>query len=200
MIQGIDVSHYEEGVDFHALKAGNWPFAFMKCTEGLTLKDGLFKTYWAKAKEAGVIRGAYHFLHPDLDPVGQAEFFLETMGPLEAGDMPPVLDLEVMNNKPSAEVVSAAQLFLHTVTVATKKMPLIYASPGFIRELESPAAFTNYPYWCAEYGVGTPRLPKIWSRWTFWQNSESGEAPGVPGKCDVNYFNGAIDDLKAFCS
>ena len=30
---------------------------------------------WSGARNAGLLRGAYHFFHPGIDPVEQAEFF-----------------------------------------------------------------------------------------------------------------------------
>jgi GH25 family lysozyme M1 (1,4-beta-N-acetylmuramidase) len=58
---------------------GTNTFAFMKATEGLTLKDPDFNSNWANARAEGKIRGAYHFFHPGLSAVGQAAFFLETV-------------------------------------------------------------------------------------------------------------------------
>lgn len=198
-INGVDVSHYDISVDFAELKTNNYLFAFMKCTEGLNFKDPMFPIYWAQAKAAGVIRGAYHFFLPDIDPIQQAEAFAVTMGPLTAEDMPPVLDLEVTNGMSSANVVSRSIAFLEAIAGEVKKTPIIYSDPSFIETLGSPTQFTNYPLWIAEYGVMSPNIPKVWARWTFWQNSQSGNVSGIGSRCDTNYFNGDLEDLQLFC-
>src|SRR5947209_3792835 len=65
-IHGIDVSRYQEVIDWESVKAMNvegikMGFCFIKATEGLESEDRRFKRNWAKAKEAGLARGAYHF-------------------------------------------------------------------------------------------------------------------------------------------
>jgi lysozyme len=65
-IHGIDVSKYQEIVDWNLvrdMKVGNvqMSFAFIKATEGLGNEDAYFKRNWKKIKDAGMARGAYHF-------------------------------------------------------------------------------------------------------------------------------------------
>jgi GH25 family lysozyme M1 (1,4-beta-N-acetylmuramidase) len=42
----------------------------------------------------------------------------------------------------------------------------------------------------------TPLIPSQWSTWTFWQFSETGTAPGINSKVDLDRFNGASADLQ----
>src|SRR5262249_22587958 len=65
-IHGIDVSKYQEIIDWESVKAMNVEdvhieFAFIKATEGNGNVDHYFKRNWKKASEAGVTKGAYHF-------------------------------------------------------------------------------------------------------------------------------------------
>src|ERR1700726_4953711 len=65
-IHGIDVSKYQNIIDWELVKDMRVEnihigFAFIKATEGLENEDGYFGRNWKKAKEAGLIRGAYHF-------------------------------------------------------------------------------------------------------------------------------------------
>ena len=65
-IHGIDVSRYQQTIswdmvkemDVHGIKLR---FAFLKATEGIGNVDPYFNRNWKRAKEAGIIRGAYHF-------------------------------------------------------------------------------------------------------------------------------------------
>lgn len=82
--QGQDRSNYQT--------VGSWKgltFGLTKVSEGLTFLDSTFSANWANMKAEGVLRGAYHFFHPSLDPVSQAEFFVTAVRArgLEAGDM-----------------------------------------------------------------------------------------------------------------
>jgi lysozyme len=43
-------------------------------------------------------------------------------------------------------------------------------------------------------------VPRPWTDWTFWQDSESGDVPGVEGPCDTNSFNGDLDALKEYAA
>ena len=197
MIQGADFSHYTSHVDFVAYKKGGWTYCFLKATEGNSNKDAKFPQFWAAARAAGVKRGAYHFFHPDIDANVQAKFFLDYMGPLEAGDLAPVLDLEIDGGCDAADVVKGAITFLQAVEAGCGKKPYIYASPGFLQSIGNPSAFAAYPLWLARYTNVQPIAPKPWAKWVFWQNSESGVAPGVLGHCDTNFFDGTQDELSA---
>src|SRR5581483_7236413 len=59
--KGIDVSHYQGTINWTSVKNSGVSFAFIKATEGLTIKDQDFDANWAGAKAVGIVRGAYHF-------------------------------------------------------------------------------------------------------------------------------------------
>ena len=68
-------------------------FVFIKATEGIVNTDPQFKRNWKKSKQAGMIRGAYHFFLATKDGREQAQNFI-SMVDLEEGDLPPVVDIE----------------------------------------------------------------------------------------------------------
>ena len=94
MVAGIDVSHFQRDIDWTALAASDFRFCFIKATEGAGTVDPKFHKNWQGAKNAGLLRGAYHFFHPTSSAAAQAESFLRTLGPFQSGDLPPALDLE----------------------------------------------------------------------------------------------------------
>ena len=61
-IQGIDVARYQENVDFHTAFRHGIHFVFMKATEGKDYIDPHFRRNWERARDAGMPRGAYHFM------------------------------------------------------------------------------------------------------------------------------------------
>lgn len=96
-IKGIDVAHWEPQVDWALVRALDIRFAFIKATQA-DFADSMFESHWAGAKQAGILRGAYHFIDPRVDGRRQAEAFLRTVQ-LEPGDLPPVLDLEDLKDE-----------------------------------------------------------------------------------------------------
>src|SRR5262249_22629454 len=154
---------------------------------------------WAATKSQGIIRGAYHFFHSNIDPTAQAQHFVDTVGALGADDLPMTLDLEVQDGQSDATVVSTALTFLQKVEQLSGKKPIIYTSPSFFSGIGSPASFGNYNLWIAHWGVSCPNVPSPWDKLTLWQNSDMGTVNGVSGtNVDHDIFNGTMADLLAF--
>ncbi|EEB99201.1 hypothetical protein MPER_01167 [Moniliophthora perniciosa FA553] len=95
--QGIDVSGYQPNVNWATVKANGISFAYIKATEGTTFTSSTFSSQYTGATNAGLIRGAYHFAHPDSSSgAAQANFFLAHGGGW-SGDgitLPGALDIE----------------------------------------------------------------------------------------------------------
>ena len=56
---------------------------------------GNFDHNFRKAQQYGLVRGAYHYFSPGISGDLQAHHFINSV-PLEKGDLPPVLDVEVL--------------------------------------------------------------------------------------------------------
>jgi lysozyme len=198
-VKGLDVYHGDNGgnpIDWNAVAAGGMSFAFMKATEGTTFVDSSFATNWPGVKAAGMVRGAYHFFHSDLDPVVQATFFLATVGPITQDDLL-VLDLETTNGQTAATILSHAETFMATVKAKSGTTPILYTSPAF---LTSYGTLGAYPLWIANYAVTCPNVPSEWSTYTFWQSTGSGTFAPLSGSVDLDTFNGTLAQLKALGS
>ena len=61
-IQGIDVARYQTHINFREAFQSGIHFVFMKATEGKDYLDPNFRSNWVKARDAGMPRGAYHFM------------------------------------------------------------------------------------------------------------------------------------------
>lgn len=195
-LSGIDVSHYQGQVNWSKVQAAGVAFAFAKATEGVNYTDATFATNWAGIKNAGLLRGAYHFFRASQDAIAQAQAFLQAV-PLQPGDLPPVLDVETTDNVSNGALQAGVQTWLNTVAGQTGVVPILYASPGFWNA-HINSSFGQYPLWVAQYGVQTPRMPNGWTDWKFWQYSQSGNVDGVTGAVDLDYFQGSTGDLAAF--
>jgi GH25 family lysozyme M1 (1,4-beta-N-acetylmuramidase) len=210
--RGIDVSHHRGIIDWDQVLASGVSFGIVKATDGSAYVDTYFDRNWSGMRQAGVIRGAYHYFRPDEDSVEQARHYLEVAGySLYKTDLPPVLDFEAY---PPAAYAAFKQLsltkrinkvksWLNTVSDATGRLPIIYTNQSTWQSvMENSEAFSHYPLWVANYGVSKPYVPADnWGGqgWTIWQFSASGEVPGVNNgdpPVDQNIFNGTLADLR----
>ncbi|MBM2851048.1 MAG: glycoside hydrolase, family 25, partial [Anaerolineales bacterium] len=111
-VRGIDVSRYQPQVDWAKVKAAGVAFAVPKASQS-NWADPMFATHWAGAKSAGLLRSAYHFFVPDMDPLKQAAAYLKALGS-DPGDLPPVLDVEAKTTNP-AQLAKDAEKWLAEV-------------------------------------------------------------------------------------
>jgi GH25 family lysozyme M1 (1,4-beta-N-acetylmuramidase) len=198
--EGIDVSHWQNTIDWTQVAAAGKRFAFMKASEGTTLADETYATNRAQARANGLYVGAYHFARPDRtpgDPAAEADYFL-AMSQLEAGDLVPVLDLEDAGGLSPVELQEWVKGYLGRIYERTGAHGMIYASPTFWRNAMGDTDwFATNGYrmvWVAHWTTGlAPTVPAgNWggNGWTFWQYTSSGSVPGIGVRVDLDRFNG----------
>ena len=195
-LSGIDVSKWQGSVDWKSVQQAGIAFAFARATYGVSEVDSCFNDNWQAMKDAGIIRGAYHFFLAADDPTQQADFFIKTVGTLDPGDLPPVIDVESASGA-SSNLAAAVQTWLSVVEQGLGRRPMIYTAPSYWNA-NLTSAFGDYPLWVAEYGVSSPRAVNGWDNWTFWQYSSTGKVNGVNGSVDLDDFNGTSESLAAF--
>ena len=115
-VHGIDVSHHNAKINWDKLKSArsenvSIDFVYIKATEGATHLDRQFKRNWSEAKRVGMKRGAYHFYNPRVMSDRQVDNFIGQVS-MEAGDLPPVLDLEVNGGKPDDIIIKGVRNWL----------------------------------------------------------------------------------------
>ncbi|MEI6947434.1 glycoside hydrolase family 25 protein [Paraflavisolibacter sp. H34] len=197
-IHGIDVSRYQQRISWEAVKAMQVKdirlgFAFIKATEGNGNLDPYFRRNWKKAKEAGIVRGAYHFFIASKDGHRQAQNFISKVE-LESGDLPPVLDVEQTHRASAEEIRREVKKWLEALEEHYNIKPIIYTNVVFY-DTYLKGYFDDYPLWVAHYLQ--PQRPRIRRDWVFWQHSEAGRVNGILSRVDFNVFNG---DSAAFKS
>jgi len=197
-IHGIDVSRYQQNIAWDAVRDMDvngirLHFAFIKATEGTSNKDPYFRRNWRKSREAGVVRGAYHFFVPWKDGRLQAEHFISQVG-LESGDLPPVLDVEQIGRTTTVKLREEVKEFLSILEAHYGVKPIIYTNADFYKR-HLLGHFDQYPLWVAHYLQ--PHQPRISRSWSFWQHSETGRVNGIVSKVDFNVFNGDSADFRA---
>ncbi len=196
-VHGIDVSHYQNDVDWERLRnarldASPVVFVFIKATDGATKLDDNFNLNFYEARQNDFVRGAYHFFRPDVDARLQARFFLRQVH-LEPGDLPPVLDVEKAGELSAAQLQKAVKTWLDIVEKEYGVKPVIYTGYKFKMHYLNTPAFDEYPYWIAHYYV---KELEYKGKWHFWQHTDCGKVSGIEGDVDCDIFNGTLEDLK----
>ena len=202
-IKGVDVSHYQGKIDWTKLIDEQCYFAYAQATDGITFFDPMFSVNWTAMKANGIYRGAYHFFQPEDDPIKQADSFIKAVKTLEINDLPPMLDLEIMENGISKEDYQQNVLkWLTYVEEKLGKKPFVYTNPSFANNHLNDKIFSNYILWIAEYGVDAPKVPNAWvdKGWAIWQFNSKGKLNGINGHVDMDTFKGDLADFKAMMS
>ena len=196
-LEGIDISHWQNTIDWKKVAAAGKRFAIMKATQDTDYRDPLYSTNRSGAAAAGIPTTAYHFAEPDASPndaVLQADHFVST-AKLGAGDLVPALDLEMSGGLGTVALTKWVKTWLDRVKARLDIAPMIYTSPAFWKKyMANTRTIADAGYrvlWIAHWGVSTPTLPaENWGGrgWTFWQYSNCGTVPGISGWIDAEYF------------
>lgn len=200
-IQGIDVARYQENIDFRTTFQSGIHFVFMKATEGKDYVDPNFRANWVRAREAGMPRGAYHFMTWCSLASEQAAWFVANV-PNDADALPPVLDLEWNNHsscktKPNrADALEKIRVMLEAMERHTGKLPIIYTDMNFHRDVLEGEYFPN-AFWLRSTAA-EPHERYRNRTWTFWQWTQTGVVRGVKGEVDRNAFYGNQNDWITF--
>lgn len=192
-VHGIDVSSYQGRIDWKEVSRNQVKFAFIKATEGVTMRDSRFQRNWKAAHQAGIYRGAYHYFQPTYDGARQANLFTRTV-PLAPGDLPPVLDVEHAEFHDVSVMRRNVTVWLRLVERHYGVRPILYSNYSFYKRYLA-GHFDKYPLWLAHYEVDQPRLPR--EKWIIWQHSDESYIPGIRGTVDFNVFQGSFQSLLA---
>jgi lysozyme len=191
--KGVDVSHHQGNtIDWQQFRANGITFCFLRASVGLS-SDDTYPHNHARAGEAGILRGSYHYLFSEADQKGQARLFAQT---LLQGELPPVADVE------QAGLTEAkVRTFVDEFEALTGQKLIMYTSQSKWHDLvgrNTPWA-SDYDLWVANYRIsGEPLLPDAWDTWTFWQHTDQGRLPGYHSNLDLDYFSGDETALRAY--
>lgn len=195
VIVGVDLSKWQGAVDFARIRAAGNRYVFVKVSQGATGVDPDYARNIAGARAAGLCAGSYHFYATDHDAQSQFDNLSRHLD-LKPGDLPPVVDIEVLAQNSLSGLATELRAFLGLIEGRYRVKPILYSGLSFAAaQLQG---FGEYPLWLAEYTTApAPRLPGGWKSWTFWQYSQDGHVDGVNGAVDLDRFNGDEAALKA---
>jgi GH25 family lysozyme M1 (1,4-beta-N-acetylmuramidase) len=220
---GIDVSDYQDTINWTSVKNSGVAFAWAKATEGANSYETTFTNNAVNAKAAGVFIGAYHYAHPELH-IGtagaqlEAEHFWSVAGNYinGSGCLMPMLDIEedITSASPPYTKATLSQWVnvwcSNVVSLAAANgvivKPVVYTFTSYATGDSGlgpglDPTVTLWPLWMASYPAnpnpqtGSPSSTSPWSSWAVWQYGSTGVIPGISGDCDIDVFNGSAAGL-----
>ena len=191
-VHGIDVSHYQSRIQWDKVATQKIAFSFVKASEGESLVDSLFSFNWGELARVGIKRGAYHFFRPTVDGHQQASLYINQVV-LKDGDLPPVLDVETIDNVSEKQLLKQMQTWLYSIETYYGIRPIIYTNLKFYSRY-LVGNFDQYPIWIARYNKENPVLAN--KQWKFWQYGNRGRIEGINGNVDLNVFHGSFEELE----
>ncbi|TBR41713.1 glycoside hydrolase family 25 protein [Marinomonas agarivorans] len=198
-LHGIDVSYYQETIDWTEVGATDVTFVYVKATDGMTYTDPQYDANMsALNKQKKLLYGAYHFFEAEDDPLKQANNFITQLSKY-AFTLAPMVDVEVTKSQPPQVIQKRLQTFLDAVQSSTGCLPIIYSNKSFWEQNIGPS-FDDYVFWLAEYAT-TMDAPAQVQNLELWQYSESGKVNGITTAVDLDVLlNGREGLNKIRCS
>lgn len=199
---GPDVSQWQGSIDQPAIAAQGYEFILYKASEGLTIKDSMLSSVRVDlTRAAGLTMGFYHFARPQPGRTGrqEAQWFLNcvrSVGGFVPGDLVPVLDIEWSRGLTATQVRDWCSDFCKTMRDELGRGCITYTGHFWNDFVRLPAPEQGGTLWNAHYTDAAEPRPIIgFPRWTFWQFTQTGSIRGIPTECDINRFNGTVEDF-----
>lgn len=194
-VLGIDVSHYQGGIDWAKVAASGRSFAIMKAMYEAQShrKDETFEYNYKSAGDFGVDRGVYIFIASAsiADPVADAKALLKHLDgrPLEYGIW---LDLEssVLRAKGKEFIRNLCYIYAYHFTKAGYFCG-IYCNKDWYENVIHDDLKDDFDFWIARYpaadnGTYNPASSLKPCFGVAWQYSSKGHVPGINGNVDLN--------------
>ena len=219
-LQGIDVSRFDDRIDWQRVAADGIEFAFVQASRGAgddcAVKprrcgaDRFYDRNYARAKAAGIVVGPYHraFVtgssQADVkaDARAEATIFVDEVGELRGGDLRPVLDFESPFADLEPERMRAwVRTWLRRVRDGLGAKPIIYTNVSSWSATGDTTEFAldGHRLWVANWGVSSPMVPASnWAGegWSVWQYTSDGSVAGVEGRVDRDVLRGGLRALS----
>lgn len=184
----IDLSHWNDQVNWDKVKSAQVDGVYLKCTQGLRYIDPMCAKHAVNSKGHSISVGYYHFATLTDDAAAEAKFFHDQLMKLPKSDLLPILDIE--ENKAgftSTQVEAWIHLFNDTMNVLNTPIGIYSYTPFLDQFLPNTHQFGQLPLWIAQYrNVTSPSIPHGWTTAALWQYTNLGTVDGIHGTVDMS--------------
>ena len=198
--KGVDVSAWQENVDWAKVKAAGIDFAIIRCGYGDDMKSQ-DDTEWLynvqQCEKYDIPYGVYLYSYGSADinytakAKKEAAHALRCLKEANANpDYPVYYDLEddsLADNYTDNEIKKGAAVFCGAVEAAGYEAG-IYANyywwNNVLYDIPKDSAFDQYDKWVAQYNY---RCDYKADEYRLWQSTSSGKVNGIPGDVDLNF-------------
>ena len=193
---GIDVSFWNEGINWPAVKAQGIEFAIIRIggrgyETGLLYDDVCFKQNLSGAKAAGLQVGVYFYSAAvdAMEAVQEASLVLDRLGGASL-EYPIFFDTEPADtsrrdgNLTKAQRTEIINAFCTTVHNGGYKGG-VYSYLNMFKNSLDYFSINMYPIWLANY-TSFNQVPNFSGRYDMWQFTDGGVVNGISGVVDMN--------------
>lgn len=172
----IDISGWQEGIDFKDVKDAGIEGVIIKIAEG-TSKDSDFDTFLQGVKDAGLLWGVYLFAHAVDTETAQeeAQVVLDAL----LGEVPPLgvwYDVEAPEVLQCGYATDITSAFINVINAQNIACGVYASESTFENGVIDVGSLANYvPYWVAQYANScsfADNFPN--NKLQAWQYSQSG--------------------------
>ncbi len=184
--KGIDVSQYQQNIDFKKVKASGVDFVIIRAGYGKYAhqKDPYFESHYKAAKAAGLKVGAYWYSYAAtvVEAKAEAQTCINAIKG-KTFEYPIYFDLEERSQfaKGRAFCNSLVKTFCNALEHAGYWAGL-YISRSPLQQYISASVAKRYALWVAEYGSRC----NYGRTYGMWQYTSSGKVSGISGNVDMD--------------
>lgn len=195
MIKGLDISSYQGGINFDAIKSTGINFLILRA--GFTgwgtgvnyNKDKCFEDFYSKAKQRDINVGAYWYSCANTREKGiaEAKFMYENCLKGKQFEYPIAIDVEDEHHQLKSKYATsrAIQGFCETLEKLGYYV-VVYANTNWFNNCIDLDMIKNYDKWIAQWSSNAPIVPFAYN---LWQNSASGNVNGINVDTDISYID-----------
>jgi GH25 family lysozyme M1 (1,4-beta-N-acetylmuramidase) len=191
-ILGIDVSFWQDDINWERVAASGVKFAMLRAGRGHIsdirpmIEDTRFREYAEGALAAGIDIGVYFYSYARTPAQArlEAEFLVGIIRDFEI-TYPVVFDIEEptiherMNRTENTALVRAFFEVIKTYGY----FPMLYSYKSFLEDRIERDVLETYAVWVAHWGV---RATNYRHPFHIWQYTDKGRVPGIRGDVDLN--------------
>lgn len=198
--RGVFTSHWssdepKKPIDWPAVKAAGYDYAFIKATEGENFVDPKFERDLKEATDAGLLVAPVHYWRSDKNAGAQVKHFKTVAGGLPG---PKCHDVEDPRVPHGADLMRVLKDYLHAADKQLSGAQLFYTFPYYLIDRGNPVdpLFDQFHLWISHFTTRPePMLPRAFKSWTFWQHNLKAKVPGIVGDTCADVFNGTRQAL-----